>query len=422
MKVTIFPSEISGSVRAAASKSSMQRLCAAALLHQGITYIYNPGTSNDDQAALKVIGDLGAHIKWEDNYLVITSTGISPLVNSINCGESGLSIRMFSSVAALSSVELTLTGEGTLRGRPMNFVDEVFPQLSIAVKSTAGKVPIVLKGPLIPKDITIDGSLSSQFLTGLLFAFAKACKEPVTITVNNLVSKPYIALTLGVLADFGYSISNNNFRSFTVYPSRSNSEVITTTVEGDWSGAAFLLVAAAIAGNICIEGLQMTSPQADRVIIEALKLSGAKVLINNEGISVSTASLQNFQFDASDCPDLFPPLVTLASFCLGKTVIKGVSRLKHKESDRALTLQEEFAKMGVVIELQDDNMIIHGRDKTIAATVHSHHDHRIAMACATAGLRSSSGIIILDAQAINKSYPNFYEHLQQLGVNLHIEN
>jgi len=430
MIVTIQSSTIKGTVHAPASKSSMQRACAAALLNDGITIIKNPGKSNDDRAAIGVIKNLGAVVdQQEDGSLKITTItgGLLQADNkqeagSIFCGESGLGIRMFAPIAALSNAAITITGEGSLLTRPMDFFDAIFPQLGIAIESNSGKLPIKIKGPLQPKDITIDGSLSSQFLTGMLFAFGKAATKPVTITVTNLKSTPYIDLTLKVMKDFGYTVTNNNYQSFTIEPKTAQPHQLNYTVEGDWSGGAFLLVAGATAGNIVVEGLDVFSTQADKKILEALRDCGCILSITEKVIEVANpiSGLKPFHFDATDCPDLFPPLVALASFCDGKTVIEGVSRLAHKESDRGLTLQQEFGKLGIQIDLQDDLMIVHGGTALNGATVHSHHDHRIAMACAVAALRATGEVIIEEASAINKSYPDFYEHMKKLGVTLFV--
>jgi 3-phosphoshikimate 1-carboxyvinyltransferase len=190
------------------------------------------------------------------------------------------------------------------------------------------------------------------------------------------------------------------------------------TVEGDWSGGAFLLVAGAIAGSIMIKGLDLTSTQADKAVVDALMAANAGIAIEAKGIRLNPAVMNAFEFDATDCPDLFPPLVALAACCNGYTKIKGVSRLTHKESNRANTLQEEFGKMNVKIELHDDIMIIHGGSVLQGAHVHSRHDHRIAMACAVAALKASGETIIEQAQAIKKSYPDFYSDLKTLGASL----
>jgi len=416
---TVQPSGISGIITAAASKSSMQRACALALLAEGATTLFNPGTSNDDKAALDIIRKLGATVEATGNGLFINNEGIHMSGDEINCGESGLSIRMFAPIAALSAGEIIVNGTGSLLKRPMHFFDEIFPLLGISIQSNNGYLPLRIKGPLQPANITIDGSLSSQFLTGLLMAFAKAATVPVTITVQDLKSKPYIDLTLQMMKHFGYAVDNNNYESFSIKPQIQKQQPQTYTVEGDWSGAAFLLVAGAIAGGITVKGLDVFSTQADKAILQALMGCGANISIETEQIMISpplASGLKPFHFNATDCPDLFPPLVALAAYCGGTSVIEGVTRLSHKESDRGLTLQEEFKKMGIEIKLQDDLMLVAGGQGVTGARVHSHHDHRIAMACAVAALQANGETIIENADAVNKSYPGFYADLQMLNA------
>jgi len=442
MLTTIRPSVIKGVIQAPASKSSMQRACAAALLSKGETLIKNPGSSNDDKAALEVIRGLGAQVvRREDGNLLIKGGGVLPGRQEVNCGESGLGIRMFAPIIALSDQSIAVKGEGSLLSRPMDFFDEIFPQLGIRVASNKGRLPLQIQGPLQPRDVEIDGSLSSQFLTGLLFSFAAAGAKGVSIKVNNLKSKPYIDLTLQVLQHFGWKVENRDYKEF-YFPGPSpegrDAELRHEyTVEGDWSGGAFLLVAGAVAGRITVKGLDLSSTQADKAILGALSDCGASLSLRDGEMEVGAGSLLSpgvpglraFHFNATDCPDLFPPLVALASFCEGTTAIEGVGRLAHKESNRALTLQEEFGKLGVTIELQDDLMLVRGMGKKggsgpggsaasiiKGATVHSRHDHRIAMACAVAGLLADGETVIEEAQAIDKSYPAFYEDLRQLGA------
>jgi len=417
----------------------MQRALAAALLAKGTTTIFNSGHSNDDKAALEVIKALGAVVNREKDKLIIESNGVQPIANEVNCGESGLGIRMFAPIIALSGKEIKITGEGSLLTRPMDFFDEILPQLGVAIKSNEGKLPLTLQGPLQPQNIEVDGSLSSQFLTGLLMAFgaspnssigeaSNSERSAITIKVRNLKSKPYIDLTLDVMKQFGLRIpENNNYEEFIFH--RDSSQIppeggggAAYTVEGDWSGAAFLLVAGAIAGPITVRGLDLSSTQADKAIVDALMAANAGIAMDAKGIQLHPVEMDAFYFDATDCPDLFPPLVALAAYCKGKTTIKGVSRLTHKESNRALTLQDEFDKMGVTIDLDDDLMVIHGGGVVKGADVHSHHDHRIAMACAVAGLKADSEMVIEEAQAVKKSYPDFYNDLKSLGAAVSLPN
>ena len=437
MKVTIHPSQLKGEIQAPASKSSMQRACAAALLSKGTTVLKNPGHSNDDKAAMGIIQTLGVSLKNNNEELVINNSSFPALTNNsaltIDCGESGLSIRMFTPIAALSEKEITINGSGSLTTRPMDFFDEILPQLGVKVKSDNGKLPIVIQGPLQPKTIEVDGSLSSQFLTGLLMAYSAAPPKSspkgrtfehpdnsvVSIKVRNLKSKPYIDLTLDVMKKFGMRIpENKNYEEFIFKNETHDSGLMTHnyTVEGDWSGAAFLLVAGAIAGPVTVKGLDTNSTQADKAIINALKKANVAIEILGNDIVVHPVDLKGFEFDATDCPDLFPPLVALAAYCSGETKIQGVHRLTHKESNRTEALMQEFWKMGVKIRLQDDTMIIYGISKLNAAKVHSHHDHRIAMACAVAALKAEGEMEIEEAQSVKKSYPDFYTDLQTLGV------
>ena len=451
MRAIVHPSKLSGSQIAPASKSSMQRACAASLIHVGKTIIHNPGHSNDDLAALDVIQKLGALVEIDNasnenaGSIVVHSNGVKPIGPSMNCGESGLGIRMFTPIVALSSELINIEGKGSLVKRPMHFFDEILPLVGVKVNSQNGFLPIQIQGPLVPANITIDGSLSSQFLTGMLMAYAATDAQDVEIKVVDLKSKPYIDLTLAVLNAFGWKVEHTNYENFRFFAHTPLQPVIEYTVEGDWSGAAFLLVAGAIAGPIKVKGLQLNSTQADKKIMEALLNAKANMKQEEDGILIGPAvdasnnsssnstiiSINNsnnyangliaFEFDATDCPDLFPPLVALASVCSGITKIKGVSRLAHKESDRGLTLQTEFAKMGVQIELVGDEMLIHGGALIQSATVFSQHDHRIAMACGVAALVANGPVEITEAEAINKSYTDFFKHLQELGARVDLD-
>lgn len=435
MKQIIEPSIIKGVIEPPASKSLTQRAFAAALINNGTSIIHHAGNSNDEKAALEIIQQLGATIKTENNLLHIQSNGFNAttqLLNThINCLESGLCLRMFTPILALHNATINITGSGSLLNRPIHFLADILPLLNVHTTTTKGKLPLQIKGPLIPKNIEIDGSISSQFLSGLIFSYAAylvnekntlAPNFSYTIHVNNLTSKPYIDLTLQVLKDFGLPIpQNNHYTDFTFnQPSfgRENKKNIQYQVESDWSNMAFLLVAAAIAGNITIKNIYLNSLQADKEILFVLKNCGANFSLHDNDINISKSTLQAFNFNATDCPDLFPPLVALAAYCNGTSIIKGVNRLIYKESNRCKTLQEEFSKMGVNIVVENDSMIITGSKKLNGANIQTHQDHRIAMACAIAALQANGTTVINDSEVVQKSYPMFFQHLKLLGANI----
>ncbi len=214
-------------------------------------------------------------------------------------------------------------GEGSILTRPIDFFQDIFPKLGVEIQTNNGKIPLVVKGPLHPADISVDGSLSSQFLTGLLMAYAKACTATVSIHVENLSSKPYIDLTVGILNHFGFHVENENYETFHIFPRTfDTSQAIQYTVEGDWSNVAFLLVSAAIAGEVTVSGAGINSFQGDKKIINALESCGASVHIDQNNITVKKNNLKAFEFDATHSPDLFPPLVALAAYCEGANCYK----------------------------------------------------------------------------------------------------
>ncbi|RYZ17085.1 MAG: 3-phosphoshikimate 1-carboxyvinyltransferase, partial [Chitinophagaceae bacterium] len=309
MEAIVSPSRVSGVYTPPASKSAMQRACAAALLHYGTTVLYNPGRSEDDAAALRIIGQLGAQVTDQGGRIEIASTGHPQLPQQplIDCGESGLSIRMFTPIAALVDGPLQLTGRGSLLQRPMQFFNEVLPQLGVPTTLNSGLLPISIKGPLKPADIEIDGSQSSQYLTGLLMAYGAAAHNGATIRVRDLKSKPYVDLTLGLMQHFGMNVPRNEgYEAFVFGPSKPRAQcVVTYTVEGDWSGAAFGLVAGAIAGRLEVKGLDVFSEQADKNILQVLIQAGIPLSVREDGITVGSDSLpfgkgREWAFNATD--------------------------------------------------------------------------------------------------------------------------
>ncbi len=412
MKKYIYPSKISGSISAPASKSVMQRVIAAALLADGECRISNPSFCDDSVAAMKVAEGLGASIRVNPGEVVIRG-GMNPMTDTLNCGESGLCIRMFTPIAALSGRRMVLTGSGSLAARPVSGIEDALGKLGVAISSNRGLLPVEVSSMLKGGTAEMDGSLSSQFLTGLLMALPLAEKDSV-IKVNNLKSKEYIDITIDVLKKFGIKIENRRYSEFKIRGGQkfSPSDI---EVEGDWSGAAFLLCAGAIAGSVRIAGLNTESCQPDRSIITALRKCGAEVKIDNDRIEVRSKPLHGFEFDATECPDLFPPLAVLALCSKGESIIWGAGRLKHKESDRGEAIVSEFKKMGGSVRIEKDCMIIRGSSLN-GAEIDPHGDHRMAMACSIAATRSSGVVVINDAECVSKSYNEFYDDMIKLGA------
>lgn len=430
MQVKIAPSEIAGTVTAPASKSVMQRACAAALLRGGKVVLHYYGKSRDDDAAVHILRQLGAAVTIiDDDVLEIISENFPEKIKSkvMDCGESGLSARMFTAIAALSADTIQITGTGTLLQRPFHFFEKTFPQLGVSVISSNGYLPLTIRGRMQAKDITVDGSLSSQYLTGLLFAFS-ALNESAHIHVDKLNSKPYIDLTLEVMKDFGLNIPENKgyktfiFRKSKIYNPKSiiynPKSKIHYAIEGDWSSAVVLLVAAAINGAIKVKGLKPDSLQADKKILDVLGQCGGAIAIHEQDITVTKNPLKPFQFDAMDCPDLFPSLAALALFCNGTSSIKGLHRLIHKESNRAESITEMCRKFGGTVFIQEDEMIIEGGKPLHAAAINSFSDHRIVMAAAVIAMNIRGESVIDDAACVQKSYPGFWKDMDRLGANI----
>jgi 3-phosphoshikimate 1-carboxyvinyltransferase len=412
MERTVVPSYVKGSVKAPASKSMAQRAIAAALLAEGESTIINPSYCDDSLAAMSIAVALGAKVKPGIGEMKITGS-VQLKENKIHCGESGLAVRMFSPIAALYPVEIIVNGTGSLKKRPMFMIQDALRQFGVKCDSEKGFLPLIIKGPLKGGFCEIDGSISSQILTGLLMALPVA-GEDTEIRVFNLKSRPYIDMTLQVLDRFGIKVSQNGYDQFKIKGNQKYKPTL-FEVESDWSGGAFLLVAGAINGDITVEGLRPDSRQSDKAILSALDKAGAKMSINENSITVKKSDLKAFEFDATEAPDLFPPLAALAAYCKGVSGIKGVPRLVHKESNRGTAICEEFGKMNVKVELSGDYMLITG-GKPTGAHVSSHDDHRVAMAEAVAGLGASDKVFIKDSHCVAKSYPGFFDDLRHIGA------
>jgi 3-phosphoshikimate 1-carboxyvinyltransferase len=409
--IRVAPGTVRGRLRAPASKSHLQRLVLAAALAEGESVLRGPGRSADGRACLGVARALGAEVREEGDLVRIRGGG--PVRSrTLCCGESGFCLRAAAAVAALGTEEFTLEGEGSLAKRPVDMVLEPLRQLGAQCRTRGGFPPVTVRGPLAGGRALVDGSSSSQFLSGLLLALPRAGGDS-ELEVSGLRSVPYVRMTLDVLAAFGARVQAEpdwtrfRIRGAQVY------RPVDLAVEGDWSGAAFLLVAGAVAGDVTVDGLAPASAQADRAILQALDAAGAQVRWEGPGLRVTRDRLRAFEFDATDCPDLFPPLAALACHARGTSRIAGVARLGHKESDRGAALVSEFSAMGAVLLVRDGIMEITGGPLE-GGTVDPHNDHRMAMACAVAALASRIGATMEGEACVAKSYPDFFQALESL--------
>lgn len=436
MKETVYPSAVAGRIAAPASKSYAQRALAASLLvpacdnPAGWSELRNMGLCNDTSAALEAVRRLGAQVRYGDSRGIYYVEGgfrrTEP--TKLNIGESGLAARLFTPIAAQSPVPITITGGGSILRRPVA-AGMVGPLRTLGATVVCGGeegfLPLTVSGPLRGGTAEVDGSLSSQFITGLLMALPLSA-EDTRLTVRQPKSVPYLAMTLEVLRAFGIRVeAATDYTAFKI-PGRQQYTAAMYPIEGDWSGASCLLVAGAVAADegITVENLNPRSLQADRAMVEALERAGATVDLRGHLLTVRRGErLRGFEFDATNCPDLFPALAALAACCEGTTSLRGTTRLTHKESDRATTIATEFAKLGVEIDLsQRDTMIVRGlSDPNGSLTVRdpsldSHNDHRIAMAVAVAVLGADRPVAIEGAEAVNKSYPNFWNDLNRIRI------
>ena len=405
-----------GTITPPCSKSYAQRALAAALLASGRTTLRGIELCRDTRSAIAAIEALGATVEIIDDNTIAIEGGFSPRTDRLNVGESGLSARLFTPIAALDNKPMCISGEGTLLHRPMSMMIEPLKELGVKVRDGGGRLPIEVCGPMRGGRVVVDGSMSSQFVTGLLIALPLAGRD-TTVEVRGAVSIPYIDMTLDTIERFGVEVmyQEGDYSEFFIEGEQSY-QAVDYTIESDWSAAAMIMVAAAIAGEqVRITNLSTLSRQADTAICRALERAGASLVIEEDAITVSHRELEAFTFDATHCPDLFPALVALAAAAEGVSTIYGIVRLRGKESDRGEVLKEEYEKLGIEIELDyEENVMRVVGGKVSAAKVDSHDDHRIAMSLAITALRLNEELEITNRECVAKSYPSFFEDLEML--------
>ena len=403
---------LKGRIAPPCSKSYAQRALALSLLANGKSTLRNIEFCDDTLSAMRCIETLGAEIERIDEATLLVTGGFAPKSGTLQVGESGLATRLFTPIASLWNSPIIIEGRGTLLHRPMNMMIEPLRQLGVMVRDGGGLLPIEVCGPLHGGEIEVDGSISSQFVTGLLLTLPLA-KNDTTLKVNGAVSIPYIDITIDTVEHFGGKVLHNDYTEFFIEGGQQYT-AIDYSIEGDWSAAAMLLVAGAIAGEVTVDNISPLSKQSDTAVTRALVRAGASLISDPNSVTAAKRDLSAFEFDATDSPDLFPALVALAAAANGVSTIVGTSRLEHKESHRAETLKEEYEKLGIEVDIETENVMRVRGGEIRSARTNSHNDHRIAMSLAVSALRCDGEVVIEDAESVAKSYPTFFEDLEQL--------
>lgn len=438
--------KIAGEFTIPASKSVAQRAIIAATLAKGESEFQNLSRCDDIDFALGVSKQIGAGVDVLGETVtihskgfkelskqtspmphVMTSSFITPMTLNLFVGESGLLSRLCIPIAAQLGEGVTITGSGTLLARQMHGCKESLEEFDArCILSAENTLPAVISGPLAGGKVTISGKKGSQLISGLLMALPLSKKNSV-LTVTNATSLPYIKLTLDVLKRFGieveYTEDNDNL-VFTI-PGKQEYKPASFAIEGDWSSASNFILAGALFGDITIKGLDINSFQADRAILDIIRRSGGYIQELGNSIRVKCSHLRAFDYDATNSPDLFPTLAVMAAFCEGESSIKGVDRLRTKESDRKESIMHSLKQMGVEVEVEEGTMYINGicharrvvEGRNIAkGTYKSFNDHRIAMAVYLASLGTPEKVSVDVVECINKSFPQFISIFKSLKV------
>jgi 3-phosphoshikimate 1-carboxyvinyltransferase len=422
MDVTIGNTEhLAGVVSAPPSKAYTHRMLIAASLSNGTSKIFNPLLSDDTEATLEAVKALGAETELHENcWTVHGQETLKTPDHPIDCRESGSTLRFMIPVAALAPGPSTFLFGASFERRPVAPLLESLKELGVesAVQQDGSSV-IVLGGGIRGGTTSIRGDISSQFISGLLFASPKAKEDTEIKVATPLESKGYIEMTLEVLVMHGLQGAVNNDLSRLWIPSNQSYSPCDHTVPGDFSSAAFLLAAAAVTSSrVTVKNLEYSTCQGDRAILGILEEMGALVKVGDDSVEVEGSQLVGVDIDAKDIPDLVPVCTVLACYAEGRSEIYNAKRLRYKESDRLDSISTELKKMGAGITVNEDGLTINGGCPLHGATIDPHNDHRIAMACAVAALGAEGETKIQDVECINKSYPQFFSDLRALGANV----
>lgn len=413
--VTIYPARLAGEVAIPASKSMSHRAVICAGLSEGISNINNIGESIDIEATCEAMKSLGIRLQKTGSSLCIQGNKDLELKNpEIKCRESGSTLRFMIPVAALTGKPVTFHGEGRLGERSLEPYYRIFEKQGIKYQTENGRLPLRIEGSLSSGEFQLEGNISSQFISGLMFALPLLEGDSCIKVIGELESRPYIDMTMSMLQRFSIQVENHGYRQFHI---RGNQRYKPAdyTAEGDFSQAAFWLAAGALGSEITCRGLEPDSLQGDKVIIDIIERMGGRVEAVGNKLCSRPSGSTGITIDVSQCPDLVPILAVMGALSEGRTEIKNAARLRLKESDRLKAISGELGKLGALIEEREDGLVIEGIKALKGGSVESWNDHRIAMALAIAATRCLDPVTIRNADCVNKSYPGFWEHYKGLG-------
>ncbi|MCL2867890.1 MAG: 3-phosphoshikimate 1-carboxyvinyltransferase [Candidatus Bathyarchaeota archaeon] len=424
--ITVKPvNSLQGILTAPASKSYTQRMLIATALSKGSGKIINPLLSEDTQATFRAITALGAQVHQDKNHWTVQGTDKLKATNeAIDVGESGATLRFMIPIAALAIGQTSFLLSSSLSRRPIEPLLSSLKMLNVEAypKQIEKQQTIVVEGKgLAGGKTSIRGDVSSQFVSGLMFACPMAKADTEIQITTPLESKDYVKMTQEVLAQHHIEVQiSEDYRDIHVLGSQSFRQV-DCKVPGDFSSAAFLLAAAAITNsNVKINNLNYQTKQGDKAILDVLKQMGVNMEINEQWVGVKGEGvlLKAVDIDVKDIPDLVPICAVLACYAEGESKIFNAQRLRFKESDRLVTVYKELTKMGALISMDDSSLTIKGPCKLHGTTIDPCNDHRIAMSCSVAALRANGETIVKNAECIRKSYPSFYTDLSSIGAEI----
>ena len=420
MNQTVQPGSRTGTVSIPASKSQAHRLLICAALGQTPVTIRCLGISKDIAATIGCLNALGTEIAVSGD--LITAKPIEAVPEGLchlPCGESGSTLRFLLPVAGALGASVAFHMEGRLPQRPLHPLDAVLTAHGMTIRQENDL--LYSSGQLCPGEFFLPGNVSSQYISGLLMALPLLDSGSALTVTGELESAAYVTMTEDALRRGGVSLRKAGStwhicgRQRCQFPAQ-------LSAEGDWSNAAFWLCAGAIGSDpITVEGVSLSSAQGDRNVLAALSRFGARIVRSTNAATVQSDKLAGFEMSAHDIPDLVPVISAVASLAQGRTFIRDCARLRIKESDRLVTTTRELTALGAQVRIAGDDLIIKGVDAFTGGEVDSHNDHRIAMMAAIAASRATGEVVIHGAEAVNKSYPDFFDHYRLLGGKVTLE-